>query len=86
MSHLKRRVQTQIGKKIGKSKKWRKNHVGKKEEEFDFVLEKGDGTVLPIEVKSGKDYAFHLALNNILSNEEYNIPEAIVLCNDADDN
>ena len=35
-----------------------------------------------MEVKYGKDYAFHLALNNILSNAEYNIPEAIVLCND----
>lgn len=54
----------------------------KKQGEVDFVLEKGDGTILPVEVKSGKDYAFHLALNNILSNAEYNIPEAIVLCND----
>lgn len=35
-----------------------------------------------MEVKSGKDYAFHLALNNILSNEEYDIPEAVVLCHD----
>ena len=34
------------------------------------------------DVQRGKDYAFHLALNNILSNAEYNIPEAIVLCND----
>lgn len=54
----------------------------KKQGEVDFVLEKGNGTILPVEVKSGKDYAFHLALNNILSNTEYNIPEAIVLCND----
>ena len=37
--------------------------------------------MLPVEVKSCKDYAFHLALNNILKNEEYHIPEAIVLCN-----
>ena len=54
----------------------------KKQGEVDFVLEKGDGTILPVEVKSGKNYAFHLALNNILSNAEYNIPEAIVLCNE----
>ena len=33
-------------------------------------------------VKSGKDYEFHLALNNILGNEQYGIPEAITLCND----
>ena len=54
----------------------------KKQGEVDFVLDKDDGTILPVEVKSGKDYAFHLALNNILSNAEYNIPEAIVICND----
>ena len=32
--------------------------------------------------KSGKDYARHRALNNILDCSEYNIPESVVLCND----
>lgn len=54
----------------------------KKQGEVDFVLEVGDGTVLPIEVKSGKDYEFHHALANILDNEEYNLGKAIILCND----
>jgi hypothetical protein len=48
----------------------------------DFVIEAGDGTVLPIEVKSGKDYERHNALANIMDNEEYNLGKAIILCND----
>lgn len=53
----------------------------KKMGEVDFVTEL-DGKIFPIEVKSGKDYARHRALNNILGCREYTIPEAIVLCND----
>jgi len=53
----------------------------KKMGEVDFVAEL-NGNVFPIEVKSGKDYARHRALNNILDCTEYTIPEAIVLCND----
>ena len=53
----------------------------KKMGEVDFVAEH-NGEVFPIEVKSGKDYARHRALNNILVCQEYNIPQAIVLCND----
>ena len=54
----------------------------KKQGEVDFVIEAGDGTVLPIEVKSGKDYERHNALANILDNEGYNLSKAIILCND----
>ena len=53
----------------------------KKQGEVDFVIEAGDGTVLPIEVKSGKDYEFHHALANILDNKEYNLNKAIILYN-----
>lgn len=53
----------------------------KKMGEVDFVVE-FNGEVFPIEVKSGKDYARHRALNNILDCQEYNIPQSIVLCND----
>lgn len=49
--------------------------------EIDFLLEQ-DTTVLPIEVKSGKNYTRHVALDNLLKNDEYDIPKAIVLCND----
>lgn len=53
----------------------------KKRGELDFVIEL-NGKVLPIEVKSGKDYAVHRALSNILDCGEYDLPEAIVLNND----
>lgn len=53
----------------------------KKQGEVDFVIEK-DFQVIPIEVKSGKDYQIHSALNNITSNSEYGIKKAYVLCND----
>jgi hypothetical protein len=53
----------------------------KKQGELDFILEK-DGAVLPIEVKSGKDYERHRALSNVMQNAEYAIPEAIVFCQD----
>lgn len=53
----------------------------KKQGEVDFVVE-WQGNVLPIEVKSGKNYARHRALENILKNEQYQIANAIVFCND----
>lgn len=52
----------------------------KKMGEVDFVVELS-GEVLPVEVKSGKDYIRHRALNNILDCREYDIPQAVVLCN-----
>ena len=52
-------------------------YVSKKFGELDFVLEH-DGHVLPIEVKSGKDYTRHCALDNVLNVEEYGIPKAFV--------
>lgn len=53
----------------------------KKRGELDFVIEKG-GKVLPIEVKSGKDYEVHHALSNVMECGEYGIAEAIVFNND----
>ncbi len=47
--------------------------------EVDFLTETTEGKVLPIEVKSGKDYKLHTALSNLLSTAEYGIDEAIVL-------
>ena len=54
----------------------------KKQGEVDFLIEGIDGTPIPIEVKSGKDYEKHNALNNLLSNADYDIKMAYVLCND----
>ena len=38
--------------------------------------------MLPIEVKSGKDYEKHSALDNVMAVEEYGIEEAYVFTND----
>lgn len=51
----------------------------KKQGELDFVIEY-DNHVLPIEVKSGKDYDRHNALSNVMGNQEYGIPFAYVFC------
>ena len=47
--------------------------------EVDFLIETHKGTVLPVEVKSGKDYKRHMALNNLLSTKDYPINCAYVL-------
>ena len=53
-----------------------------KQGELDFVIE-NEGRVIPIEVKSGKDYYIHSALNNAVQNKEYQIDKAYVFadCN-----
>ena len=48
-----------------------------KKGEIDFVIER-DGEALPIEVKSGKHYQRHRALNFALEQSEYRIREALV--------
>lgn len=48
--------------------------------ELDFVIE-DRGQVLPIEIKSGKDYKRHNALSNVMRSEEYAISRAIVFSN-----
>ena len=53
----------------------------KKQGELDFVIEY-NGKILPLEIKSGKEYTKHSALNNVLGNKNYDIKEAFVLGND----
>lgn len=48
--------------------------------ELDFLIEK-DATIIPIEVKSGKDYYVHSALSKTVANIEYNVEKAYVLTN-----
>lgn len=51
--------------------------------EVDFVIDDYQhGAVLPIEVKSGRDYNIHSALNGMLTNANYGIHRAIVLSNE----
>ena len=52
----------------------------KKHGEVDFIIEK-DTKIIPIEVKSGKDYKRHVALDNLLSNDSFDIKEGYTLCN-----
>ncbi len=52
----------------------------KKLGELDFVIEH-DGEVLPIEVKSGKDYKKHSALAQVMRNENYRLSHAVVFSN-----
>ncbi|MGN1143431.1 MAG: ATP-binding protein [Anaerovoracaceae bacterium] len=52
----------------------------KKQGELDFLIEQ-PGNVLPIEIKSGKDYTKHAALSNVMANTSYAIPAAYVFHN-----
>lgn len=56
-------------------------HTNKKRGEIDFLIEKLN-EIIPIEVKSGKDYKRHSALNNLLNEKNFNFGKGIVLCND----
>ena len=49
--------------------------------ELDFLLEY-QGKILPLEIKSGKDYERHAALNHCMSNQRYDIETAYVFCNE----
>lgn len=53
----------------------------KKQGELDFVIEY-QKNVLPLEIKSGKAYTRHNALDNVLKDERYAIPQALVFCNE----
>lgn len=56
----------------------------KKNGEVDFLIDSVDlMSALPIEVKSGKDYYIHTALNNLLKVDEYKISNGIVFSNEA---
>ena len=51
----------------------------KKKGEVDFLVDDHDNlTVLPLEIKSGKDYTDHSALSKFLETPDYGINHAIV--------
>lgn len=53
--------------------------------EVDYLIDDYDElSVVPIEVKSGKDYTVHSALNHFLGNEDYNIKKGYVLSNERE--
>ena len=57
----------------------------KQKGEVDFLVDDYTNlTILPIEVKSGKDYTVHSALDNFLETPDYNIHHAVVLSNERE--
>lgn len=51
--------------------------------EVDYLIDDYESlSVIPIEVKSGKDYSVHSALNTFIGNNEYPISKAYVLSNE----
>lgn len=53
--------------------------------EVDYLIDDYDSlSVVPIEVKSGKDYTVHSALNAFVRNEDYHIKKAFVVSNERD--
>ena len=47
--------------------------------EVDFIVEQ-HAELVPVEIKSGKDYKSHRALNNLLAVAEYKLKESLVFC------
>ena len=57
----------------------------RKHGEVDYLID--DHTLMtahPLEVKSGKDYKVHSALNNLLTNSDYNILAGTVISNERE--
>ncbi len=51
--------------------------------EVDYLIDDYNSlSAVPIEVKSGKDYTVHSALNTFVSNEDYHIKKAFVVSNE----
>ena len=53
----------------------------KKNGEVDFMIEH-NGALLPIEVKSGKNYIRHVSMTHLLANEQYGIAKGFILQNE----
>ncbi len=53
--------------------------------EVDYLIDDFDSlSAVPIEVKSGKDYTVHSALNTFVGNDDYHIRKAFVLSNERE--
>lgn len=59
----------------------------KKRGEVDFLIDNFDNlTIVPIEIKSGKDYQIHSALNNMIKSNEISTKKAYVFSNNREVN
>ena len=53
--------------------------------EVDYLIDDYDSlSAVPIEVKSGKDYTIHSALNTFVKNEDYHIKKGFVVSNERE--
>ncbi|MCI5939612.1 MAG: AAA family ATPase [Acholeplasmataceae bacterium] len=53
--------------------------------EVDFLIDDYDNlSVLPLEIKSGKDYTIHSAIDKFLLNKDYNVKKGFVLSNERE--
>ena len=51
--------------------------------EVDFLIDDYNNlSVVPLEIKSGKDYTVHSAINKFLNNKDYNVKKGYVLSNE----
>ena len=57
----------------------------KKNGEVDFLIDDYNSlSILPIEVKSGKDYTIHSALSRFINVSDYNVKQGVVLSNSGE--
>ena len=50
---------------------------------MDYLIDDYESlSAVPVEIKSGKDYTVHSALNTFVQNEDYNVKKAFVLSNE----
>lgn len=57
----------------------------RKKGEVDFIIDDYDAlATLPIEVKSGKDYTVHHAINTFLANKDYNVKKGLTFSNERE--
>jgi hypothetical protein len=57
----------------------------RKKGEVDFLIDDYENmTILPIEVKSGRDYTIHSALTHFLQTEDYHVHSGCVLSNNIE--
>lgn len=53
--------------------------------EVDFLIDDYKNlSVIPLEVKSGKDYRIHSAIDRLLKNPDYNVKKGVVLSNERE--
>ena len=60
-------------------------HDNRSKGEVDFLIDDFDSlSAVPLEVKSGRDYTVHSALNTFVTNHDYHVKQAYVLSNERE--